>query len=43
MNPLALIKKQLEKQARLREAQLAMISNELTYRGVRYMPKPHWF
>ena len=39
MNPLALIKQQLEKAARLREAQHA----SLVYRGVAYVPKPHWF
>jgi hypothetical protein len=39
MNPLALIKQQLEKAARLREAQMA----SLVYRGVAYVPKPHWF
>lgn len=39
MNPLALIKQQLEKAARLREAQMA----SLVYRGVAYTPKPHWF
>jgi hypothetical protein len=39
MNPLALIKEQLEKAARLREAQMA----SLVYRGVAYVPKPHWF
>jgi hypothetical protein len=39
MNPLALIKKQIEKAARLREAQHA----SLVYRGVAYVPKPHWF
>jgi hypothetical protein len=37
MNPLALIKQQLEKAARLREAQHA----SLVYRGVAYAPKPH--
>lgn len=39
MNPLALIKQKLEKAARLREAQAAT----LTYRGVAYVPKDHWF
>ena len=39
MNPLALIKQQLEKTARLKEAQHAY----LVYRGVAYVPKPHWF
>jgi len=39
MNPLALIKQQLEKAARLREAQAAT----LVYRGVAYNPKNHWF
>jgi len=39
MNPLALIKQQLEKAARLHEAQMA----SLVYRGVAYVPKPHWF
>ncbi len=39
MNPLALIKQQLEKAARLREAQMA----SLVYRSVAYVPKPHWF
>ena len=43
MNPLALIKRQLEKAARLREAQMVMISDHLVYRGVAYVPKPHWF
>lgn len=43
MNPLLLIKQQLEKAARLREAQLAMIQNQFVYRGVAYTPKPHWF
>ena len=39
MNPLALIKQQIEKAARLREAQHA----SLFYRGISYVPKPHWF
>ena len=39
LNPLALIKRQIEKAARLREAQHA----SLVYRGVAYVPKPHWF
>ena len=36
MNPLALIKRQLEKSARLQDAQMAMIANPLVYRGVPY-------
>lgn len=43
MNPLLLIKQQLEKAARLREAQMAMVTNQFVYRGVPYSPKPHWF
>jgi hypothetical protein len=39
MNVLQLIKEQLQKAARLREAQHA----SLVYRGVAYVPKPHWF
>jgi len=38
MNPLALIKQQLEKAARLKEAQHA----SLVYRGVAYTPKSRW-
>ena len=37
MNVLQLIKEQLQKAARLREAQHA----SLVYRGVAYEPKPH--